>query len=52
MPSARLRGGPAAVVKSRRVIRAPTLALKATAVYRLAREFHRLGVPLIPRHAL
>ncbi|MCB0549576.1 MAG: serine acetyltransferase [Phaeodactylibacter sp.] len=42
-----LRGDPAAVSKTEVIRTYP--GFKATAVYRLAHEFHRLGVPLIPR---
>ncbi|MCB0599469.1 MAG: serine acetyltransferase [Lewinellaceae bacterium] len=42
-----LRGDPAAVSKTEVIRTYP--GFKAIAVYRLAHEFHRLGVPLIPR---
>lgn len=42
-----LRGDPAAVSKTEVIRTYP--GFKATAVYRLAHEFHRLGVPLVPR---
>ena len=42
-----LRGDPAAVSKTEVIRTYP--GFKAIAMYRLAHEFHRLGVPLIPR---